>query len=234
MSCACRRAAARPACALARRHGALQAMETTIRTECREQRCRRPGPSRAAVRAPQGALGLFAAGRRAAHRRPRQAGGRATRLPALGLTDTNNLFGALEFSDKLAARRHAADRRLRPADRFRRQPRGRPGPLGPADAGAQPARRAGAAGRNEAGYANLMRLAARAFFDPADGRAAARQDRRGSTPRSAGLIALTGGPTARSTARCARTRSRWRAERARAARRRFSATGSTSSCSATA
>ncbi len=25
------------------------------------------------------------------------------RFPALGLTDTNNLFGALEFSDKLAA-----------------------------------------------------------------------------------------------------------------------------------
>ena len=35
----------------------------------------------------------------------------ADRQPALALTDTNNLFGALEFSEKLAGRRHPADRR---------------------------------------------------------------------------------------------------------------------------
>ena len=41
----------------------------------------------------------------------------ADRQPALALTDTNNLFGALEFSEKLAWVRHPADRRhaaLRP------------------------------------------------------------------------------------------------------------------------
>ena len=33
-------------------------------------------------------------------------------FPALALTDTNNLFGALEFSDKMSGRGRAADRRL--------------------------------------------------------------------------------------------------------------------------
>ena len=31
--------------------------------------------------------------------------------PALALTDTDNMFGALEFSDKMAGVRHPADRR---------------------------------------------------------------------------------------------------------------------------
>ena len=35
----------------------------------------------------------------------------ADKQPALALTDTNNLFGALEFSEKLAGAGHPADRR---------------------------------------------------------------------------------------------------------------------------
>src|SRR6266540_654561 len=38
---------------------------------------------------------------------------KADRQPALALTDTDNMFGALEFSDKMPA-----DRRLRARDRF--------------------------------------------------------------------------------------------------------------------
>ena len=45
---------------------------------------------------------------------------KADRQPALALTDTDNMFGALEFSDKLAERRHPADHRLRALRRFRR------------------------------------------------------------------------------------------------------------------
>ena len=37
---------------------------------------------------------------------------KADRQPALALTDTDNMFGALEFSDKMAGRRHPADHRL--------------------------------------------------------------------------------------------------------------------------
>ena len=37
---------------------------------------------------------------------------KADRQPALALTDTDNMFGALEFSEKLASVRHSADRRL--------------------------------------------------------------------------------------------------------------------------
>ncbi len=44
----------------------------------------------------------------------------ADRMPALALTDTDNMFGALEFSEKLAELRHPADHRLPAGDRFRR------------------------------------------------------------------------------------------------------------------
>ena len=58
---------------------------------------------------------------------------KADRQPALALTDTDNMFGALEFSEKLAGVRHPADRRLRARGRFRR-PGARPRAM-PAHAG---------------------------------------------------------------------------------------------------
>ena len=40
-------------------------------------------------------------------------------MPAVGVTDTANLFGALEFSEKAARRRHPADHRLQAAGSLR-------------------------------------------------------------------------------------------------------------------
>ena len=48
---------------------------------------------------------------------------KADTQPALALTDTDNMFGALEFSEKLASVRHSADHRLRARRRFRRRGR---------------------------------------------------------------------------------------------------------------
>ena len=45
---------------------------------------------------------------------------KADRQPALALTDTDNMFGALEFSDKMAGGGHPADHRLRARARFLR------------------------------------------------------------------------------------------------------------------
>jgi DNA polymerase-3 subunit alpha len=91
----------------------------------------------------------------------------AHNFPALGLTDTNNLYGALEFSDKLADagiqpivgvaltvdfedRRHDATERGTPAQRA------------PGDGNIA------LLAMNEAGYANLMKLVSRAHLDAAD------------------------------------------------------------------
>ncbi|HYW60908.1 MAG TPA: DNA polymerase III subunit alpha, partial [Xanthobacteraceae bacterium] len=119
---------------------------------------------------------------------------KADRQPALALTDTDNMFGALEFSDKMAASG------IQPI-------------IGCAlavDFGDQDARPAGLAhaardlprvvllAAREEGYRNLMRLSSRAFL----GHAAASH---GATDpahvklawlegASEGLIALTGGP----------------------------------------
>lgn len=116
----------------------------------------------------------------------------AHNFPALGLTDTNNLYGALEFSDKLADagiqpiigvtltvdfadRRHDATERGTPVQRA------------PGDGNIA------LLAMNEAGYANLMKLVTRAHLDAADVEAAH------TTPsvlaaHADGLIALTGGP----------------------------------------
>ena len=114
-------------------------------------------------------------------------------FPALGLTDTNNLFGALEFSDKLA------DAGIQPiigvslsVDFGERKP----------DAAE---RAAGIAARshgdgslallamNEAGYASLMKLVSRAYLEAAD------TEKPHATiaalaAHAEGVIALTGGP----------------------------------------
>jgi DNA polymerase III subunit alpha len=92
-------------------------------------------------------------------------------MPAVGLTDTNNMFGALEFSDKLA------DAGLQPIvgctlQVDMREANGatttayvRPGANEPATklAGA-----IAAFARSEAGYANLMKLASACFLKPGD------------------------------------------------------------------
>ncbi len=113
----------------------------------------------------------------------------ADAMPALAITDTNNLFGALEFSEK------AAKAGLQPiigiklavgfGDGATLAPRG----------GEDEAGRAALVllAKDEAGYQNLMHLASRAFLDPEPGETAhvtlARLE-----GRTAGLVALTGGP----------------------------------------
>jgi DNA polymerase-3 subunit alpha len=113
----------------------------------------------------------------------------ADAMPALAITDTNNLFGALEFSEKLAKDGIQPIIGIELAVDF--------------GDGAEVAPRGGESGsgraclvllaKDEAGYRNLMHLASRAWLDPAAG----------DLPhvplakleaRSAGLIALSGGP----------------------------------------
>ena len=114
----------------------------------------------------------------------------ADKMPALAITDTNNLFGALEFSEKLAKDGIQPIIGLQIACAF-----GDGASMGPR------AELAGAGrasivllAQNAEGYANLMWIASRAWLEP----------EAGDTPhvaitrlqgRSAGLIALTGGPS---------------------------------------
>src|SRR3954469_9498233 len=71
--------------------------------------------------------------------------------PALALTDANNLFGALEFSEKLAAKGIQPIAGLQLSVGFE--------PPDPASrAGAPPATNVVLLARNEDGYGNLMRL----------------------------------------------------------------------------
>ena len=113
---------------------------------------------------------------------------KADSMPALAITDSNNLFGALEFSEKLAKSGVqpiiGAQLTVDFAD-------------APASASRLAETRAARAplvfiAQDEAGYRALMRLASRVWLDPKDGDEphiglAALED-------AAGLIALTGGP----------------------------------------
>lgn len=108
----------------------------------------------------------------------------ADRQPALALTDTNNLFGALEFSEK------AAKDGLQPIAGIQ---------LSVAFEAADPHGRSLPAyhgvvllAQEEAGYANLLRLASRAYFDAPLGEAP-RVAAGTLAEFSQGLIALTGG-----------------------------------------
>ncbi len=115
-------------------------------------------------------------------------------MPALGLTDSNNLFGALEFSDKLAGAgiQPIAGCSLRTD--FRDAPRNAIDALaGRNEPACKPSGSVTLLASNERGYANLMKLASIAHMDSADA----------DTPHikidhladySDGLIALTGGP----------------------------------------
>ena len=112
-------------------------------------------------------------------------------MPAVGVTDTANLFGALEFSEKAARRRHPADHRLQAAGPLRGGA-GVRGRAGPDRTGARAtSRRSFCSPRPRTAIAALIKLvtdfylgeAGRAEPVPLDALAAA----------SAGLIALTGG-----------------------------------------
>ncbi|HET6375787.1 MAG TPA: DNA polymerase III subunit alpha, partial [Methylocella sp.] len=111
----------------------------------------------------------------------------ADSMPALALTDTNNLFGALEFSEKLAGEGIQPITGLHITVDFEDGPplpRGEPG-------GGRAALVLLA--QDEAGYQNLMRIASHAWLDPEPGdlphvKISCLED------WTAGLIALTGGP----------------------------------------
>ncbi|HEY8030990.1 MAG TPA: DNA polymerase III subunit alpha [Methylocella sp.] len=112
----------------------------------------------------------------------------ADAMPALAITDSNNLFGALEFSQKLAKEGVQPVIGLQIAIDFRD------------DGGARARGEVSAChasivllAQDAAGYSNLMHIASRAWLDPEPG----------DTPhvrlprldgRTQGLIALTGGP----------------------------------------
>ena len=111
---------------------------------------------------------------------------KADKQPALALTDTNNLFGALEFSEKLAGKGIQPIAGLQLSVCFEE-----PEPNARIAAACPDIVLLAAA---EEGYRNLMRLASRAYYDVA----------LGAPPRIAaalladhaeGLIALTGGFT---------------------------------------
>ncbi len=113
----------------------------------------------------------------------------ADAMPALAITDTNNLFGALEFSEKLAKEGIqpiiGIELAIDFGDGAQLAPRG-------AETGAGRASLVLLA-KNEAGYRNLMHLASCAWLEPEPGdlphvRLAHLQS------YGAGLIALSGGP----------------------------------------
>ena len=109
-------------------------------------------------------------------------------MPALAITDTNNLFGALEFSEKLSKSGVQAIVGAQIAIDFADAP---------ASSNARADQRASRApivllAQDEAGYGNLMRLASQVWLEPGDSdEPHVRFDALGDV---AGLIALTGGP----------------------------------------
>jgi DNA polymerase-3 subunit alpha len=109
--------------------------------------------------------------------------------PALALTDTNNLFGALEFSEKLAGAGCSRSRACSSRSISPTRPR----------APARPKHRSAAyrpARHERAGYGNLMKLVTEACLASAGGWAAAPRSRICLSSRW--LIALTGGHGGRS------------------------------------
>ncbi len=118
----------------------------------------------------------------------------AAGFPALGLTDTNNLFGALEFSEKLA------DAGIQPivgctlqVDFGDRAPAGGLQRSGANQPKSQPAGALALIAASPEGWQNLMKLASYANFDPGEDEAPHIEVERLET-HGAGLIALTGGP----------------------------------------
>ncbi len=114
----------------------------------------------------------------------------ADQMPALAITDRNNLFGALEFSEKLAKQGVQPIIGIQLTIEF-----GDGGQLGGRFERSEAGRAALVVlAASAEGYANLMRLASRAWLDPGpgDGPHVGLDRLAGST---GGLIALTGGPS---------------------------------------
>ncbi|HEX2725418.1 MAG TPA: DNA polymerase III subunit alpha, partial [Beijerinckiaceae bacterium] len=109
----------------------------------------------------------------------------ADRQPALALTDTNNLFGALEFSEKLAGLGIQPIAGMQLSVVFEE-----PDPT--ARQAVPPASNVVLLAQSEDGYRNLMRLASRAYFDTPLGDSP-RVAARALAESAAGLVALTGG-----------------------------------------
>jgi len=112
---------------------------------------------------------------------------KADKQPALALTDTGNLFGALEFSEKLAASGIQPIIGCTLVVDFGDQPPSR----NPGHVSALPKLVLLAA--NEIGYRNLMRLVSRSFLD-VDPSEASHVKADWLAEQADGLIALTGGP----------------------------------------
>ncbi|KQT76485.1 DNA polymerase III subunit alpha [Methylobacterium sp. Leaf465] len=113
----------------------------------------------------------------------------ADRQPALALTDTNNLFGALEFSEKAAGAGLQPIPGLQLTVAFEA-----PDPMARVGQGQAGCANIVVLAKDETGYGNLLRLASRAYFDGALGDAP-RVGVEALAESSAGLIALTGGST---------------------------------------
>ena len=114
---------------------------------------------------------------------------KADAMPALAITDTNNLFGALEFSEKLAKSGIQPIIGAQITVDFADAPGG-----GSSRLADQRFQRAAVVllARNERGYLNLMRIASKVWLDPKDGD----EPHVGFSALDdcEGLIALTGGP----------------------------------------
>src|ERR1700757_776539 len=87
----------------------------------------------------------------------------ADSMPALALTDSNNLFGALEFSEKLAKEGVQPIAGLQIGVDFQDGP---PSPRHEANANYPPI---ALLAMNSSGYANLMHITSRAWLDPQPG-----------------------------------------------------------------
>ena len=115
-------------------------------------------------------------------------------MPALGLTDTNNMFGCLEFSDKLAGAGIQPIAGVSIAFDFeeRKEKRSTPGVANPRVASKRDGLLALFA-MNDAGYANLMKLVSQAHLDVAD-TDAPHITLSQLKAHADGLIVLSGGP----------------------------------------
>lgn len=112
----------------------------------------------------------------------------ADSMPALALTDTNNLFGALEFSEKMASAGIQPITGIQLTVDFKDRPQARSRPGGEAESRGDIVLLAA----TEAGYQNLLYLSSHAFLkSPPHDRTHAEID--SFNGRTDGIIALTGG-----------------------------------------
>ena len=117
----------------------------------------------------------------------------ANAFPALGLTDTGNLFGALEFSDKVAGAGVQPIVGCTLLVDFGDRGQGNGARPMPGPSRTEPAGSLAFLAMNDAGYQNLMKLASCAHFDASEDQPPHIEIERLQTYGN-GLIVLTGGP----------------------------------------